>query len=90
MAAPFLCCSCPGLERLYVLSLQTLRASDDVELHRLTFLKALETAGDDRGVVREYIFPVLTADEAESFSVVEPLHCPLFHICSPCILCLPE
>jgi hypothetical protein len=30
--------------------------------------------------VHEYIFPVLTADEAETLGVVKPLHCSLFHV----------
>jgi hypothetical protein len=30
--------------------------------------------------VDEYVFASLSADEAESFRVVEPLHCSCFHV----------
>jgi hypothetical protein len=49
------------------------------ELYGLSFLEALEATGDDRRVVSEYVLAILTADEAKPFSIVEPLHCSLFH-----------
>jgi hypothetical protein len=30
--------------------------------------------------MHEHVFTVLTADEAKSLGVVEPLHCSLFHV----------
>ena len=68
-----------GLERLHVGSLPTLRAFDNVELHGLTFLQALKTAGVDSGIVHEDIFAVLARNKAEAFRVIEPLHSTLFH-----------
>ena len=68
----------PHLERLYVFSLQALRALRNVELHGLTLLQALETARLDRREVHKNILATLTADEAIAFGVVEPLHCSLF------------
>jgi hypothetical protein len=55
---------------------------DDVELDGLSFLKALEATRNDRRVVSEYVLAILTADEAKTLSIVEPLHCSLFHILS--------
>src|SRR5580698_7576551 len=69
-----------SLERLNVGSLPALGALHHVELNGLTLLEALETVGVDCRVVHEHIFPVLPADEAETFGVVKPLYCSLFHI----------
>ena len=66
------------LERLYVFSLQALRALRNVELHCLTLLQALEAACLDRREVHKNILTTLTADEAIAFGVVEPLYCSLF------------
>src|SRR6266702_467207 len=67
------------LERLDVRRLPTLGPLDHVELHSLTFLKALETVRIDRRVMYENILAVLTADEAKPLGVVKPLYCSLFH-----------
>ena len=32
--------------------------------------------------MHEYIFAILTADEAKAFSVVKPLYCSCFQLCS--------
>ena len=68
-----------GLERLYVGSLPALGPLHYVELHGLTLLQTLETAGADRRVMHENIFAVLARNEAETLRVIEPLHCPLLH-----------
>jgi hypothetical protein len=67
------------LYRLYVLGLPALRSFDYVELNGLTFLQAAESAGLDGRVVNEYVFAVLTADEAVALRVIKPLYCSLFH-----------
>src|SRR5436305_14124655 len=72
------------LESLYVLRLKALRPLDYVELYSLAFLQATETVAADRREVYENIVPSLTADKAETFGVVEPLHCSLFQ----CLLLL--
>jgi hypothetical protein len=64
---------------LDVLSLPALGAFDDTELNGLTFLEAAESAGLDGRVMNEYVFAVLTADEAVALCVIEPLNCSLFH-----------
>ena len=72
------------LERLYVLSLPALGSLHDVELNRLTFLKAAESVRLDRREMHENVFAILAADESKTFSVVEPLYSSLFHfaVCS--------
>lgn len=70
-----------GLECLHVFGLPTLGALGDVELHRLAFLQALETARLDSGEMHENVFAILAADKAVAFGVIEPLYCSLFHKC---------
>jgi hypothetical protein len=68
------------LDGLDVLGLEALGSAYDVELYALTFLKAAEAVGANRGEVNENIFVVaLASDEAETLCVVEPLDCALFH-----------
>jgi hypothetical protein len=67
------------LHRLNVRRLPTLGPLDHVELHSLTFLKALETVRIDRREVNKHVLAVLTADEAKPLGIVKPLHCSLFH-----------
>src|SRR5216684_2203373 len=67
------------LDSLNVLSLPALRALGHVELHGLPLLEAAESASLNSGEMHEYILPILTADEAIAFGVVNPLHCSLFH-----------
>jgi hypothetical protein len=69
-----------GLERLNVLCLPALGALHHVELNCLTLLKGAEALRLNGGVVDEYIFSALAADESKSLGVVKPLHCSLFHI----------
>src|ERR1019366_3605102 len=68
-----------GLERLNVFCLPAFGALHHVELHRLPFLKAAEALRLNRGVMNENVFTVLTADEAKTLCIVEPLYCSLFH-----------
>jgi len=68
----------PLLESLNVLSLPAFRAFGYIELHRLPFLQALEAACLNSGEMHENILASLTADEAITFCVVEPLYCSLF------------
>ena len=68
------------LENLHALGLKTLGSLGDAELNRLTFLQRAETARLDGGEMYEYILAGLTGDETKTFSVVEPLHCTLFHL----------
>jgi hypothetical protein len=70
------------LKRLNVRRLPALGSLDNVELHSLTFLKALETVRIDRRVVNKHVLAVLTADEAKPLGIVKPLHCSLFHVVS--------
>jgi hypothetical protein len=44
----------------------------DRELHFLIFLKAFVTFHLEGGEVHEYIFTVLTSNEAETFGCIEP------------------
>jgi len=67
------------LENLYVLSLPALGPFDYAERDSLAFLQAAETVGLNRRIVNEYIFSILTADEAVALRVIEPLNCSLFH-----------
>jgi len=80
------------LERLYVLSLPALGSLHDVELNRLPLLEAAETVRLDGGEMDENVLAILAADETKTLSVVEPLHCSLFHVtfCSFCVDLLRE
>ena len=68
-----------GLERLHVGSLPAFGALHYVELHGLTFLQTLETAGVDCRVMHEDVFTVLTRNKAKALRIVKPLHSTLFH-----------
>jgi len=70
------------LDRSYVFCLKALRAFRDIELYGLAFLQAAETARLNRREMHENIFAILTADEAKAFSVVKPLYCSCFQLCS--------
>ncbi len=70
-----------GLESLDVFGLQALGALGDIELHRLAFLQALETARLDGREMHENVFARLAADKAVALGVIEPLYCSLFHMC---------
>ena len=82
MAAPFVFPEdlSSGLESLNVLSLPTLGSLDYVELDRLAFLERTEALRLDGGVMHEDILAVLAGNESETFCVIEPLHCALFHL----------
>ena len=69
------------LERLHVRRLPALGALHDVELNGLTLLEALESVRVDGGVMYEYIFAVLTADEAKPLA-------SLNHFTVPCSIVL--
>ena len=75
----------PALQRLNVFRLPALGAFGHVKLHCLTFLQALKTARLDRREVHKNVFATLAADKTVAFSVVEPLYCSLFHVCT----CVP-
>src|SRR5512143_1390717 len=76
-----------SLQRLNVLSLPALGSLHDVELNRLTFLKAAETVRLDGGEMDENVLAILAADKTKTLSVVEPLYSSLFHVtvCSFCV-----
>jgi hypothetical protein len=67
------------LDSLNVLSLPALGAFGDVELHRLAFLQAAESARLNRREVHEDVFAILTADKAIALGVVKPLYCSFFY-----------
>src|SRR5208283_1621316 len=46
---------------------------DDLKLHLVSLLQALVAFGGDGAVVNEYIRSIVSAEEAVSFGVVEPL-----------------
>jgi hypothetical protein len=72
------------LDSLNVLSLPALWTFGHIELHRLPFLQALETARLNSGEMHEDIFAILTADKAITLSVIEPLYYSLFcHLIVP-------
>src|SRR5437764_14849334 len=75
----------PLLESLHVLRLKALRPLDDIELYSLAFLQATEAVAADSREVHENIGPSLTADKAETFGIVEPFHCSLFHCLIPIV-----
>ena len=47
--------------------------------HLLPFSEGLKAASGDGGMMNEHIRAVISLDEAETFPVVEPLHCSLCH-----------
>ena len=76
---PFLFLTSWRLENLNALGLETLGSLHDAELDCLSLLQGAEAAGLNGGEMYEYIFAGLTGDETKTLSVVEPLHCTLFH-----------
>jgi hypothetical protein len=61
--------------------LLALRALRHVEGNLLALFKGLESAHRDCGEVREEIFAtIIGSNEAETFGVIEPLHCTSCHI----------
>ena len=68
------------LDGLHVLGLPALGPLDHVELDRLALLQRTESLGLDRGVMNENVLTVLAGDESETFCVIEPFHCALFHL----------
>ena len=69
-----------------VLGLKALRAFSHIEFNGLTFLKAPEPIRLNRREMYKDISAVLTADKAESFRIVKPLYCSLFHCVVPMFL----
>jgi len=68
------------LQHLNVFCLPPFRAFDDVERNWLSFFQAAKTIGLNRGKVNKYVFTVFPGNKAVAFSVIEPLHCSLFHV----------
>ena len=75
------------LEDLDVLCLPTLRATLHVEADGLAFLQRTEPVRLDGREVNEYVFAVLTRNEAKTFVAIEPLNCSLFHLILECPSC---
>ena len=50
--------------------------------YSLAFLQAAEAARLNRREMHEDVFAILTADETKPFSVVKPLYCSCFQLCS--------
>jgi hypothetical protein len=69
-----------ALDGLDVLSLPSLGSLHYVELDGLAFLEGTKTLRLDGGVMHENILAVLAGDESETFCVIEPFHCALFHL----------
>jgi hypothetical protein len=67
------------LDRSNVLCLKAFRTFRDIELYSLAFLQAAEAASLNSREMYKNVFAILTADEAETFGVVKPLHCSCFH-----------
>ena len=57
----------------YVAGLRTLLAFYNLKLDRVALLQAFVAFGLDRAVMNEHVGTVFTADESESFGIVEPL-----------------
>src|SRR5690606_28266097 len=69
------------LDRADVLSLRTLLALPDLELHALALVEGLETRAADGGVVHEDVRAAsVLGDEAEALLAVEPFHAALSHV----------
>ena len=74
------------LDAEYLICLGTFCALDDIELYFITLFEAFVTIPLDRGVVNEDIGSSVTAKEAISLCVIEPLH-GAFVLCQdPCSL----
>jgi len=66
------------LDRSDVLCLKAFRAFRDIELYSLAFLQAAEAASLNSREMYKNVLAILTADKAETFGVVKPLHLFLF------------
>jgi len=66
------------LKGSYVRSLQTLRASGDLEFNRLTFVQRFIPLRLNRGEMDENVLAGLALDKSKSLAGIEPLHCSLF------------
>ena len=79
----------PGwfLELHYVGRLEALRAPDDFELDRRSFLKATVTVSLDRRKVDENIFATLPLDKTIPFAGIEPLYGSLLTIVTHVYFC---
>ena len=65
----------------HVGGLRAFRTIDDVKLHLIAFVQALETFGLDSGVMHEHIRTAILFNEPEPFLVIEPLHFSCSHLC---------
>src|SRR5271165_3550329 len=63
-----------GLDFYHVRCLGALLTINNFELHCVALLQALVALGNQGAVVHKHVRPVLTADEAESLRIVEPLY----------------
>lgn len=59
---------------VYVGSLRSFLALDDLEFHRVTLLQALVSLGRDRAVVYENIRTAIPTYETVAFRIVKPLN----------------
>src|SRR5207248_11480500 len=76
-----------AVERRYVLSLRTLLALTDFELHLLPFFELAEPTALDRGEVHEAISSaVVRRDDTIPLLGIEPLHYPCGAHCSLSLL----
>lgn len=78
-----------GLRDLgYIRRLRAFLSLDDLKLYFVALLKALVTFAGDRTVVNEYVRAIVSAKEAVSLSVVEPLDSAFqtFHV-PPSLTC---
>src|SRR6185503_4281695 len=57
-----------------VRGLRSFLSLHDLEVHSIAFLKALVTLRANSAVVDEHVWPIVSADEAVTFGVIEPLH----------------
>jgi hypothetical protein len=64
------------LEAEYPVCLRTFLALDDVELNIIALFQRLVAIQLNRGIVNEYIRPIVAPDESIAFGVVKPLDLP--------------
>src|SRR6266699_2847140 len=79
-------CWCSRLDRSHVFCLEAFGPLGDVELDRLAFMQAAKAACLDSRKMHEHVLARLAADKAETFGVVKPFHCSLFHFVT-CFYC---
>ena len=63
-----------------VLGLLTLLAGNDLKLHLLAFLEALEARAGDGAEVDEHVRAILTRDKTKTLGIIEPLHGTDWHL----------